>query len=316
MAPTDIDRRTFLKTTLPAVGAAASLSLEERILLGKETVGAPGGDPSRTLPRGRIGDLDIGRVICGGNLISGFAHSRDLVYVSQLLKNYFTDEKVFRTLHLCEAHGVNTANLRCDDHVVRILNDYRKKEGGRMQWIAQVYPKPNDLYTNAVKAVDNGAAAVYVQGGIGDRFLKEGRVDLLGKFVEHWKGKGVIAGVGSHLLDVPVACEKAGIDADFYMKTLHHGRYWSRGLKTRRDNYWSETPEKTIAFMKKVEKPWIAFKVMAAGAIGPTDGFKYAFTGGADFICAGMFDFQVADDARIARGLLSRIKQRDRPWRG
>jgi type II secretory pathway predicted ATPase ExeA len=29
--------------------------------------------------------------------------------------------------------------------------------------------------------------------------------------------------------------------------------------------------------MKTVEKPWIAFKVMAAGAIPPSDAFKYAF---------------------------------------
>ena len=53
----------------------------------------------------------MSRLICGGNLISGFAHSRDLIYVSRLLKEYFTDEKVFQTLSICEAHGINTAIL-------------------------------------------------------------------------------------------------------------------------------------------------------------------------------------------------------------
>jgi len=36
---------------------------------------------------GKIGRLSISRLICGGNLFSGFAHSGDLVYVSSLLKH-------------------------------------------------------------------------------------------------------------------------------------------------------------------------------------------------------------------------------------
>lgn len=316
MASTDIGRAAFLKKSLLAASGAAALSLEEKVLLGKEATASRHGKALPRLSRGKIGDFVVSRVVCGGNLISGFAHSRDLVYVSQLLKNYFTDEKVFETLRLCEQNGVNTAILRLDSHVLRIIGDYWKREGGKIQWIAQIKPKPDDLFTDAAKAVDNGAVGVYVQGGVGDKFLKEGRVDLLARFVEHWQAKGVVAGVGSHLLGVPVACEKAGVEPDFYMKTLHHGGYWSHGIEKRHDNLWSETPEETIEFMQEVKKPWIAFKVMAAGAISPTDGFKYAFAGGADFICAGMFDFQVTEDIRIANGVLARLKKRNRPWRG
>ena len=53
---------------------------------------------------------------------------------------------------------------------------------------------------------------------------------------------------------------------------------------------------------------------MAAGAISPTAGFKYALQNGADFICAGMFDFQVKDDSQIMRGLFARGIKRDREW--
>jgi len=31
--------------------------------------------------------------------------------------------------------------------------------------------------------------------------------------------------------------------------------------------YWCRNPEETAAFMQTVTKPWIAFKIMAAGAI-------------------------------------------------
>ena len=48
--------------------------------------------------------------------------------------------------------------------------------------------------------------------------------------------------------------------------------------------------------------------------IHPTSGFKYAFEGGADCVCVGMFDFQVREDAVIAKQTLEAIKSRSRPW--
>ena len=68
--------------------------------------------------------------------------------------------------------------------------------------------------------------------------------------------------------------------------------------------------------MRKVDRPWVAFKVLAAGAIPPKDGFRYAFENGADFVCAGIFDFQVKEDALLAREILSGRLDRRRPWRG
>jgi len=41
--------------------------------------------------------------------------------------------------------------------------------------------------------------------------------------------------------------------------------------------------------------------------------FQHAFNSGADFVLAGIFDFQMEDDVRIARDALAQIK-RTRPW--
>ena len=118
--------------------------------------------------------------------------------------------------------------------------------------------------------------------------------------------------------------EKAGVELDFYMKTLHSDNYWSATPKDQRpkeglppyDNMWCTQPEETMEFMKSVKKPWIAFKVLAAGAIHPREGFRFAFQNGADFVNVGMFDFQVRENAILAGDIVAEVskKGRSRPW--
>jgi hypothetical protein len=73
-------------------------------------------------------------------------------------------------------------------------------------------------------------------------------------------------------------------------------------------------PDESIEFMQKKEIPWIAFKILAGGAIHPKDGFRFAFENGADFICVGMFDWQIVDDANIAIETLASLNNRKRNW--
>jgi len=80
------------------------------------------------------------------------------------------------------------------------------------------------------------------------------------------------------------------------------------------DNYWCLEPERTIDFMQTVNKPWIPYKILAAGAIEPEAGFRYAFQNEADFACVGMFDFQVVQDVNILVGLWPDAQKRKRPW--
>ena len=53
-------------------------------------------------------------------------------------------------------------------------------------------------------------------------------------------------------------------------------------------------------------------------AIAPKEGFRFAFENGADFVCAGMLDFQVKENVRTAIETLSKqvVKNRARPWAG
>jgi hypothetical protein len=314
MSP-QLNRRGFLSLSVAASAGLAASFEEQNLISHAAEPATPGpGATTESLPGGKIGKVSISRLICGGNLISGFAHSRDLIYVSDLLKNYFTDAKVLETLGVCEKQGINTAILRLDDQTIRLLKQYRQERAGKIQWIAQVKITETDQKTEIQRAVDNGAVGVFVHGGVGDEFVKNGKVDLLGAAVQFIKKQGVIAGLAGHNLDVIKASEKAELSPDFYMKTFNSKRYWSAGVPERNDSVWEETPQETASLMQELDTPWIAYKVLGAGAIHPREGFQYAYQNGADFICAGMFDFQVAEDANWARAALEKSRQRARPW--
>ena len=298
-------RRQFLKRSAMAPGALAAGSIfEHRSLLAMMArQSAPSPDTARgALPAGRIGKLNVTRLICGGNLFSGFAHSGDLLYVSDLLKNYFVENKILDTLQLCEEDGINTAILRTDAHIAGVLKRYRKERGGRIQWIAQTYPTAEDVKTNIQMAIDNGAVGAFVMGGNAERLYKAGKTELIGEAVAFMKRNGLVAGIGSHLLGILSAAENMKIDPDFCFKTLNNV------------GYESEKPSDIEAYMRAMKKPWIAFKVLGAGRMKPREGFDLAFRAGADFLNVGMYDFQVKEDISLAKQLVSTHSGRERAW--
>jgi len=320
----NVDRRGFLRKSIAAsAGAALGLgSFEEQNLLAK-MAGTPGsekapaprdkaGSAGNKLPFGKIKNLNISRVFCGGNLIGGWAHSRDLMYVSSLVKAYHTDEKVFETLELAEENGINT--ILTNPVSDRVINRYWDERGGKVQWISDCASGP-DIKTGIKRSVDGGAHAVYIQGGLCDNEVKKDHVPLLGEALEYIKEQGIPGGLGAHLLDTVKACVNGGLKPDFWVKTLHPTNYWSANIQPENDNIWCHNPEETIEYMKTLETPWVAFKVLAAGAYHPRDTFKFVFESGADFACVGMFDFQVIENALIAQQVFSGEVKRQRPWR-
>jgi hypothetical protein len=281
------------------------------------------------LPEGTIGNISLTRLIMGCNQIGGWAHARDLIYAENLFKAYNTEQKVIETLHLGEQAGIGATFMV--NLYYPWFNRYLKEYGGKMKSICQTYLDTKDFFGDIDKAIDNGASALYIQGGYGDRYLQEGKISMLAKAIEFIKKKGYLAGMGAHSLEVIKACEKEKIPVDFYVKTLHHDNYWSAHPKEDRvefsvistysddhnkfhDNMFDLFPDQTTDLMKSIKKPWIAFKVLAGGAIAPKDGFNFAFQNGADFICVGMFDFQVVNDVNTAIDVLAKLGNRERGW--
>jgi len=339
------DRRCFLaRGVLGAAGiAAAHSSIEENILAAAVqdgTVQTSEGEKRKTdippgsLPSGKICNVSLSRLLLGGNLIGGWAHSRDLMYASKLFTSYNTEAKIFETLELAQECGINTIQIdpRCWDAVVN-YNQHRTTKIQTMVCIPLAEDKTK-MNEEIKRQVDLGATLLYSHGGTTDaHMMNGGGIDVIGQMVDLIKAQGVPAGVGGHSLNMPIECERNKVDPDFYVKTFHIDRYWSATPKEGRkeydwmrrnssdrnannDNMWCNNPEETTAFMETVGKPWVAFKVMAAGAIMPQIAFRHAFRNGADFIIAGMFDFQVETDVKIAIETLSKVNSRKRPWQG
>jgi len=310
-----INRRKFIAGSAIGVsGAGLFLSCEEKALVERPQKSLEQ-EPVKGLQAGRIGGLTVSRLICGGNLISGYAHARDLIYVSPLVRRYNTDDKIIDTLQLCEENGINAVIADPREQPIRVFQRYWKERGGKMQWISESYPKSDDVGSTIRTAIDGGASAVYVQGAAGDKLVADGQAEVLGKAVDYIHSQGLPAGIGGHRLEVIVASEKEGFKPDFYMKTLNNAKYWSAAHPEQHDNIWALDPEATVEFMKSVQVPWIAFKILGAGAIQPKEGLRYVFQSGADFAVVGMFDWQVRDNVVLAKEILDRDLGRERPWR-
>ncbi len=327
-----VARREWLKgmATTPVLGAFAYAihrkaeweSYEEKILQdrynGITSATSKGFNPSTLkdskgmVPHSKIKDLDVSRVILGGNLVNGYAHARDLIYVNNLVKAYHTTEKVLEMLWLAEKCGMDTMifNLQVGH---RFALEYQKRNIGNTTFIAQCAAADN-LRDRVHLAIDVGAKGAYIQQV--SNLVKEDRFDEVVEVLDIIRDNGLVAGIGDHEVKYIKQCVDKGIEFDFVMKTFHPTDYWSYlAEKERNDNRYCEDREATIEFMKTMEKPWIAFKTLAAGAVKPEYGFRHAFENGADLICVGMYDFQVVENANLAINILNSDLKRERPWR-
>ena len=289
------------------------------------------------LPRGKIGNHEISRLVMGGNLIGGWSHARDLIYTDQLFKAYNNERKVYETLMLAEATGINTINIGFTSN--ELLRKYKKATGSKIKVITQISADVKDestLFNNLYSAIDFEVDIIQIQGNWVDWMTRDQHLDRVGRLLDKIKSEGFTAGLGAHTIDSLIACEENGIIPDYYMKTMHHDRYWSAHPRENRvpfeqdgrtyldhnkyhNNLFCGFPERTVEFVNKTTVPVMGFKVLAAGAIRPKDGFRWAFENGADFICVGMFDFQIVDDVNICIDILQDVSaknSRQRNWMG
>jgi len=291
------------------------------------------GELKGKLPMGKLGDHEISRLIMGGNLIGGWAHARDLIYVSSLFKAYNTEKKIYETLILGENAGINTINIGFPTNA--LMAKYKRNTGSRVKVISHVAPnmEKGDYFEQINKAVDFGADILQVQGNWCDWLVRDKKPEVIQAMIEKIRSQGITAGLAGHTIDSLIFCEEQSIVPDYYMLTMHHDNYWSAHPRENRvpfevdgekyldhnrfhDNIFCLYPDRTVEFVNRSKIPVVGFKVLAAGALTPEDGFKWAIENGADFVCAGMFDFQIIKDINIFLDILANPGNRKREFYG
>jgi len=191
------------------------------------------------------------------------------------------------------------------------------KAGGKMKWFSQVRLDAGGGFSQIQKAIDQGAVGIHLTGDACESMLKDGKFDKVGESIQFIRAQKRLAGVGAHDLAVIIECEKRKLDVDFYQKTFHSLDYYSaprpdeKGPMGAHDNSWCNDPQAVIDVFAKINKPWIAFKILAAGAIQPRAAFPYVFNSGADFVLVGMFDWQIEEDVALAKRVLKVVSASD-----
>jgi hypothetical protein len=326
-------RRQALKSiaALPLMGAAGREIFSGQMNPTLQMKTATPEQVRGTLPKGRLGKFEISRLIMGTNPINGYAHSRDLGYVGSLFKAYNTEKKVFETLMIAEQAGINC--IGSGFLSLPLLSKYKKETGSKIIVIGQVglNRDTKNIFEQFDQAIGIGVDVIQLHGEWCDRLVVEKRFDDIAKLIDYVRKQGMLAGMGAHTADAQKACAEKGIIPDYYMVTMHHSNYWSAhpmenrvlyesiGTKQEDHNKWHDNcfctfPDRTVDFVSKATVPVVAFKVMAAGAILPEDGIRWAFENGADFVTAGMFDFQVIGDVNITLDILNNLPGRQRKW--
>lgn len=248
------------------------------------------------MPTTTIGPLTVSRFIVGGNPFSGNSHwSAEL---SAKMRHWWTTARIKDCLRECEDFGVNTLVARGDNHIQRLLLEYWN-EGGQIQWIAQTAPERKSIEANIRQICGAGAAACYLHGGMADGIFREGDPEVMRDWIALIKDLGMVAGLASHNWQYPLRAGEMDLGCDFYLCCFYD--LYGRGGEI----YEDEDRVAMCETIRKIDKPCVAYKIMAAGRNEPEAAFRFAFEHikPTDPICVGLYTEdhpdQVAEDVAL-----------------
>ncbi len=252
----------------------------------------------------RLGSLEVSRFILGSNPFSGFAHQTPAR--SAEMVHWYTSARIKEVLRQAEALGIDTMIGRADRHVIRLLMEYWD-EGGTLQWVAQTCPGVGPSERVARMAVEGGARAVFIHGGVMDHCLAQGDFSDALAGIDVIRSAGLPVGVAGHNPDVHRWAEQH-LDSDFYMCSYYNSAHRDREaeLKTGQAEWFHDADRHTMAeTVQTLSKPVIHYKVMAAGRNDPAEALAFAADAmrPTDAVCVGVFTRDnpdmLAEDVRL-----------------
>lgn len=219
------------------------------------------------LPVIRLNDLEVTRLIIGGNPFSGNSHWSD--ERDWEMRDFYTNDKIKETLFHAEECGINSMLLRGDMHIMRLLMEYWK-EGGKMNWIGMTGSEFLSFDGNVRQMVRYGAKALYHHGSVTDELVKKGDYAELKRRIDVMKSYGIPVGLGTHMPEVIRYAEEHEWGVDFYMACVYNISRTDRVSSsiTGQANGAEIFDESDIPIMyrqiRETPKPCLAFKILGA----------------------------------------------------
>jgi hypothetical protein len=242
-----------------------------------------------------LGNLNVSRFILGSNPFSGFSHQSP--EMDQVMRRFFTVARIKRLLFQAEELGVNTLIARTDIHVMRFLLEYWD-EGGQLQWFAQTCPEVGDHPTCISRAVTGGAKACHIHGGVMDYLFAQGRLDEIPPVIRTIRDNGLLAGIAAHNPKV-IEWAESYLDVDYYMCSYYNAAHRderAEHVSGMEEWFVEEDRQAMTRLIKKLARPAIHYKVLAAGRNDPQEAFDIVAQTmrSMDMVCVGIYhrDFE------------------------
>lgn len=273
-----------------------------------------------TLPKISFCNHEISKLIIGDNPFYGFSHFNHLL--SQHQKEYHTAEQVVATLRRAEEVGINGWQNSITERSQSDLQSYRDA-GGTMHWFclswsSEWYENPDkvfeDVKQNPIGMAPHG-------GGVGQRCLRENKLDLLQDILKRIRDTGVLVGLSVHDPKLLHIAEDEGWDIDYYMTALYNLHGGSEKFRKKfgyaplGEIYAREDRIEMSEAIQRTDKPCLLFKVLAAGrTIGSQqqirEEVKFAIENSKtiDVLLLGMyqqFSDQIGENAALVTDLLA-----------
>ena len=281
--------------------------------MGPLTHGGPFAE--QTVDTVKIGDVAVSRFILGSNPFSGFSHQGP--EMSRRMMHYYTTDRIKTLLRQAEGLGITALTARTDHHVMRFLMEYWD-QGGKLMWLGQTCPSVGPSRMCVRRALEGGASACHIHGGVMDYLTAQNNVADAVDGVNMIHDAGLPAGVAGHSPRVFEWAEEH-LDVDYYMCCYYQPDRRDKspehdpGQKERYDARDRQTMADLIA---RLSKPVIHYKVMAAGRNDPAEAFGFVarHLRPTDAVCVGIYNENhpdmLAEDVRLFEQSLSVVRPR------
>jgi hypothetical protein len=268
--------------------------------------------PIELLPTIQLGRHALTRLITGYNPVGGYSHATS--NLSTHMREWFTVERTVEFLKHSEEEGINTFQFDPSDKVEKVL-DALWNTDSKLQFICLTTESFGGL--SPARILELKPIALSHHGGVTDSLFRSGEAQKVHDFVKKAHDMGVLAGVSTHNPDNLKRMADEDWENDFFMACLHHltrtreEMQKELGQITFGEPFVESDPPRMTAVIRQVEKPCLAFKILAAGrrcdsqdAVG--EAFRWAFENikKTDAVIVGMFpqyQDEVALNAAFAR---------------